>query len=59
MDLIGYALLLISCSSSGYECDSKPITQHIYSTRSECEWELSNQTFYYSKDHLICAEVRR
>ncbi len=57
--LVGYALLLVTCFAGEYNCDSKPVSSAIYASRTECEWELNNQAFYYPKENLTCAEVRR
>lgn len=59
MGTIGYALLLIlnDCANTGAGCETKPVTNTIYQSETDCEWELQRQAAYYGSDKLVCARV--
>jgi hypothetical protein len=58
-ELVGYVLALLTCYGSEYNCDIKQVTDKVYTTQSECEWDRQNRAAYYRTDELKCAEVRR
>lgn len=56
---LGYALLLVTCFGSDYNCETKQVSEQIYNSLSDCEWERENKSFYYDKTKLVCADVYR
>jgi hypothetical protein len=56
---MGFVLAQILCFGGSDNCDIKAISEQIYTSKSDCEFERDRQSAYYPKNTTECTKVVR